>query len=93
MTLLATMLWPLVAASALLGCAIGGATGLPRTPGARWAALALVVSAALAGALAGSGLVPGRIGFWLECGALDLTGYLIGATLIAALTDRAAPRP
>lgn len=92
-TLLATTLWPLLATSALLGCAIGGVTGLPRTPTARWGSLALVLAAVAAGGLAASGLVPGRAGFWLDGGALGLGAYLIGAALTAAVADRAGARP
>lgn len=92
MTLLATTLWPLAIASALLGCTVGMLTGPPRTPAARWSARALVGAAALAGCLAASGVVPGRTGFWLEGGALGLATYLIGAALTAGLAHRIGTR-
>ncbi|MGU3361868.1 hypothetical protein ACLBWX_16170 [Methylobacterium sp. M6A4_1b] len=93
MTFLVTTLWPLAVASALLGCLVGMLTGLPRTPAARWGALALVGAAALAGGLAASGVVPGRTGFWLEGGSLGLAAYLIGAGLSAGLAHRIGARP
>lgn len=93
MTLLATLLWPLVAASALLGAAVGGLTGLPRTPTARWTAVLLVLIAGLAGGLAVGELLPGRAGFWLEGGGLGLGSYLIGAILAAGVVDRIGTRP
>jgi len=92
-TLLATLLWPLMASSALLGGVIGGLTGLPRTPAARRGALLLVVATGLAGGLATWGLLPGRAGFWLEGGALGLGSYLIGAILAAGAADRIGARP
>ncbi|KQO73268.1 MULTISPECIES: hypothetical protein [unclassified Methylobacterium] len=92
MTLLATLLWPLAAASALLGGAIGALTGLPRTPTARRSAGLLVLAAGLAGGLAAGGFLSGRAGFWLEAGALGLGSYLIGAILAAGVTDRMGTR-
>ena len=92
MTLLATLLWPALAANLLLGAGIGWLTGPPRGRMARWGALALVAAAGLSGGLALAGLVPGRAGLWLEGGALILAAYLIGAALLSTLLAATARR-
>ncbi|MCJ2045330.1 hypothetical protein MKK58_12435 [Methylobacterium sp. J-078] len=93
MTPLATMLWPALAASLLLGAGIGWLAGLPRTGPARWGALALVLGAGLCGALTAAGLVPGRAATWIECAALLLAAYLVGAIAAAGIAQGRGIRP
>ncbi|MCJ2032928.1 hypothetical protein [Methylobacterium sp. J-068] len=93
MTLLATLLWPFLALSLLLGTGIGWLAGLPRTRAARWGAIALAVAACVTCGLAASGTVGGRAGFWIEGSAMLLGAYLVGAALAAGVTHRAGSRP
>lgn len=93
MTLLATMLWPALAASLLLGAGIGWLAGLPRTGPASWGALTLVLGAGLCGGLAATGIIPGRAAAWIECAALLLAAYLVGAVLVAGALQGRDTRP
>ena len=83
MILLASLLWPVLAASLILGAGIGWLTGPPRTGSARWSALALVAATTLSGGIALAGVVPDRPGLWLEGTTLVLAAYLAGATLLS----------
>jgi hypothetical protein len=91
-TFLATLLWPALAASLLLGAGIGWITGLPQTRAAIWSALTLVLVTGIAAGLAVSGLVPGRAGLWVEGGASVLGAYLIGAALAGLAAHSAGAR-
>lgn len=93
MILLATLLWPALATSLLLGAGSGWLAGLPRTRGARGSALALVLATVACTGLALAGPVPGRPGLWIEGAALLLAAYLAGAVLTAGATGRTSARP
>lgn len=90
MILLASLLWPVLAASLVLGAGIGWLTGPPRTGSARWSALALVAATVLSGGIAVAGVVPDRTGLCLEGAALVLAAYWVGAAA-AAILSRAEP--
>ena len=81
MILLATNLWPGLAAALLLGLCIGALVGLPRGRfGLITAALPVAALAALV-TLSVLALVPGEAGLKVETGALMLGAYLGGCTL------------
>ena len=84
MSLLVTLFWPALAASLVLGGLVGTWTGLP---GRKAVATALVpvALAILLTALAVTGPVGGRPGFWIEIAAICLDGYLAGCLIGAAL--------
>lgn len=78
MMLLASGLWPGLAAALLLGTCVGALTGLPRE---RFGLAGAALSSGLLAGLAGLALldtVPGQAGLWVETAALMLGAYLAG---------------
>jgi hypothetical protein len=83
MSVILQMLWPAFAACAALGfgfgAVFGAGFGLPSaTPAVRLAALATSLGI---GAVAWSGIVPGRPGLWLDIAAACIASYAAGAIL------------
>lgn len=91
MILLASLLWPVLAASLVLGAGIGWLTGPPRTGSARWSTLALVAATTLSGGIALAGVVPDRPGLWLEGAALVLAAYCVGSVGAGAILSMTGP--
>jgi hypothetical protein len=93
MAYLAAFHWGWLAASLLIGLAMGWIAVVHRGQGvskitARW--LALLVAALVAAAFAQ--LIPGRPGYWLDLGLMMFALYLAGCTVGSWLRDWALSR-
>jgi hypothetical protein len=93
MAYLAMFHWGWLAASLLLGFAVGWIAVVYRGEGvskvtSRW--LAALVVALAAAAIAH--VVPGRPGYWLELGLMMFAPYLVGCAIGSVLRDWAVSR-
>ena len=93
MAYLAMFHWGWLAASLLLGFAVGWIAVVHRGRGvskvtSRW--LAALVVALVAAALAR--VVPGRLGYWLDLGLMMFAPYLVGCVIGSLLRDWALSR-
>jgi hypothetical protein len=88
MAYLLTFHWGWLLGALLIGLAMGWVAVVHRGPGvsrvqARWLAVFAIVLVALAG----SRIVPGRPGYWLDLGLLMCVPYLLGCAVGSLLRD------